>query len=97
MVSVEKIKMTITPAFDHGFDDLINVGDVVRLHPPFLKKSDNLEQGPHLMGETGEEHITIVDDNRKMKYQGYIHQGDVMTAYSRALVNVRHEERSETI
>ncbi len=84
-------------AFDHGFDDLINAEDVARRHPPFLTLTDNLEQALNLMSETGEDHIAIVDNNKKMEYQGCIHQRDAMTAYSRALADVRHEERGETV
>jgi len=84
-------------AFDHSVDELIKAGDVVRLHPPVLTMSDNLEQALYLMGETGEEHIAVVDNNMTLNYQGCIHQRDVMTAYSRALINARHEERGETV
>ena len=84
-------------AFDHSVDELIKAGDVVRLHPPVLTMSDNLEQALYLMGETGEEHIAVVDNNMTLNYQGCIHQRDVMTAYSRALINARHEERDETV
>ncbi len=83
-------------AFDHGVDDLINAGDVARLHPPFLTQSDSLDAALHLMADTGEEHIAVVDTNLTLVYQGCIHQRDVMTAYSRALVEARHEERGET-
>ena len=84
-------------AFDHEFDDLINAGDVARLHPPYLTMSDNLEQALHLMADTGEEHIAIVDSGKKMEYKGCIHHRDVRAAYSRALVDRRHEERGDTI
>ena len=84
-------------AFDHGFDDLINAGDVARPYPPYLTMSDNLEQALHLMAETGEEHIAIVDSNKKMEYKGCIHQRDAMGAYSRASVDSRHEERGDAI
>ncbi|MBT6095970.1 MAG: chloride channel protein [Rhodospirillaceae bacterium] len=83
-------------AFDHGVDDLIKAGDVARLHPPFLTQSDSLDAALHLMADTGEEHIAVVDTDLTLVYQGCIHQRDVMTAYSRALVKARHEERGET-
>ena len=98
-----RLKGTITladlseAAFDNGFDNIINAGDVARLHPPFLTMSGSLEQALHLMAETGEEHIAIVDSAKKMEYQGCVHQRDVMAAYNRALVDVRHEERGETV
>ena len=31
-------------AFDHDFDDLVNAGDVARLHPPHLPSFDTLEK-----------------------------------------------------
>jgi CIC family chloride channel protein len=83
-------------AFDPAMDDLINAGDVARLHPPYLTRADSLDAALHLMAETGEEHIAVVDTGVMQIYQGCIHQRDVMTAYSRALVQARHEERGET-
>ena len=68
-----------------------------RLHPPYLAMSDNLEQALHLMADTGEEHIAIVDSNKEMGYKGCIHHRDVMAAYSRALVESRYEERGDAI
>ena len=100
---IGRLKGTITladlseAAFDHGFDHLVNAGDVARVHPPFLTLLDNLEHALLLMGETGEEHIAIVDSGETMKYQGCIHQRDLMAAYNRALVESRHEERGEAI
>jgi len=83
-------------AFDPAMDNLINAGDVARLHPPYLTRADSLDAALHLMAETGEEHIAVVDTGVMQIYQGCIHQRDVMTAYSRALVQARHEERGET-
>ena len=59
--------------------------------------NEESEQALHLMAETGEEHIAIVDSNKKMEYKGCIHQRDVMAAYNRALVDNRHEERGDAI
>ena len=83
-------------AFSHEMDDLINAGDVARLHPPFLTPSDGLDTAVNLMNDTDEEHIAIVDTTLTKKYVGCIHQRDVMAAYSRALVRMRHEEHGES-
>jgi CIC family chloride channel protein len=82
-------------AFDHTMDDLINAGDVARLHPPYLTPKENLDAAMQLMTETAEEHIAVVESSITMQYIGCIHQRDVMTAYSRALVRMRHEEHGE--
>lgn len=84
-------------AFDHSVDNLINAGDVARLHPPFLVQSAGLDTAVQLMADTDEEHIAIVETKSTMKYVGCIHQRDVMAAYSRALVRMRHEEHGETL
>jgi len=83
-------------AFDHSMDALVNAGDVARLHPPVLTPSESLDAAVQLMGETHEEHIAIVETSKNMQYIGCIHQRDVMAAYSRALVRMRHEEHGET-
>ncbi|MDD9878788.1 MAG: chloride channel protein [Magnetovibrio sp.] len=82
-------------AFDHEFDDLVNAGDVARLHPPFLTLYDNLETALTLMTDTGEEHIAVVDNNLTMNYRGCVHHSEVMAAYNKALVEARHEEHGE--
>ena len=82
-------------AFDHAMDDLIKAGDVARLHPPYLTPKENLDAAMQLMTETAEEHIAVVESSITMQYIGCIHQRDVMTAYSRALVRMRHEEHGE--
>lgn len=83
-------------AFDHDLDDLVNAGDVARLHPPFLTQVESLDAAVELMAETNEEHIAVVESTLNMQYMGCIHQRDVMAAYSRALVRMRHEEHGET-
>ena len=83
-------------AFDHDMDDLIKAGDVARLHPPYLTPSESLDAAVQLMAETAEEHIAVVESEKTMAYVGCIHQRDVMAAYSRALVRMRHEEHGET-
>jgi len=82
-------------AFDHEFDDLVNAGDVARLHPPHLTMYDTLETALAMMNDTGEEHLAVVDNNLTMQYQGCVHQREVMAAYNKALVDTRHEEHGE--
>ena len=82
-------------AFDHDFDDLVNAGDVARLHPPHLTMYDNLESALTMMNDTGEEHIAVVDNNLTMKYRGCVHQREVMAAYNKALLAAHHEEHGD--
>jgi len=82
-------------AFDHDVDDLINAGDVARLHPPVLTPDDDLETALALMRDTGEEHIAVVNDTETMKFRGCVHHRDVMGAYNRALLELRHEEHGD--
>ena len=82
-------------AFDHDFDDLVNAGDVARLHPPHLTRYDTLETALAMMTDTGEEHLAVVDNNLTMQYQGCVHHKELMAAYNRALVDTRHEEHGE--
>lgn len=82
-------------AFDHDFDDLVNAGDVARLHPPHLTMYDTLETALSMMTDTGEEHLAVVDNNLTMRYQGCVHHKELMAAYNQALVDTRHEEHGE--
>ena len=84
-----------TSAFDHDVDDLIKAEDVTRLHPPILTPEDDLETALGLMRDVGEEHIAVVTDPDTMIFKGCVHQRDVMAAYNRALLEMRHEEHGE--
>jgi CIC family chloride channel protein len=80
-------------AFDHDFDDLVNAGDVARLHPPILSADDDLGTALKVMRETGEEHIAVVQDHASMTFLGCLHERDAMQSYNRALLESRREER----
>jgi len=82
-------------AFDHDVDDLIRAEDVTRLHPPILTPDDDLETALALMRSVGEEHIAVVRDTDSMIFKGCVHQRDVLAAYNRALLEMRHEEHGE--
>lgn len=82
-------------AFDHSLDDVVNAGDVARLHPPTLQAGDSLDQALKKMQTVGEEHIAVVDSNETMTLVGFIHEIDVMLVYNRALLEARREERGE--
>jgi CIC family chloride channel protein len=82
-------------AFDHGFDDLVTASDVSRLHPPILALSDDLETALAVMRDTGEDHIAVVDDAPSMAFKGCVHHREVMAAYNRLLLQIRHEEHDE--
>ena len=82
-------------AFDHSLDDVVNAGDVARLHPPTLQAGDSLDQALKKMQTVGEEHIAVVESNETMVLVGFIHEIDVMLVYNRALLEARREERGE--
>ena len=79
-------------AFDHDVDNLINAGDVARLHPPFLVQGDDLEKANKVMRDSGEHFIAVVEDHETMKFVGTLYETEVMSAYNKALLKVRHEE-----
>lgn len=82
-------------AFDHAVDDLVNAGDVARLHPPVLCADDDFDTALKLMRQTGEQRLAVVEDTESMAFFGCVHQGEVMEAYNRALLQVRREERGD--
>jgi CIC family chloride channel protein len=79
-------------AFDHDVDNLINAGDVARLHPPVLVQGDNLETANKVIRDSGEYLIAVVENHETMKFIGTLYEAEMMSAYNKALVEVRHEE-----
>lgn len=79
-------------AFDHILDDLVIAADVARRHPPMLEAGDNLQDAITLMETVREEHIPVVDNRRDRRLVGFVHEKDVMLAYSRALVRLHREQ-----
>ena len=84
-------------AFDHDVDNLINAGDVARLHPPVLVQGDNLETASKVIRDSGEHFIAVVESHETMKFIGTLYETEVMSAYNRALVEVRHEEHEGVV
>lgn len=82
-------------AFDHSIDDVVNAGDVARLHPPALQQEDSLEHALKTMRTAGEEHLAVVENHETMRLVGFVHEIDVMQVYNRALIDARREERGE--
>ena len=82
-------------AFDHSIDDVVNAGDVARLHPPALQQEDSLQQALKTMRTAGEEHLAVVENHETMRLVGFVHEIDVMQVYNRALIDARREERGE--
>jgi CIC family chloride channel protein len=80
-------------AFDHVVDNLVNAGDVARLHPPSVLADDDLEAANKTIRDSGETHIAVVEDYETYKFVGILHERDLMAAYNRALVEARAEER----
>jgi chloride channel protein, CIC family len=82
-------------AFDSELDQLVTASDVARRHPPMLAACDNLETAMMIMRDNGEEYIAVVEDIDNMKFVGFVREGRVMSAYNRALVENRREERGD--
>lgn len=80
--------------FDPECNDLLRAADVARLHPPVLNEGDNLGTAMRVMRDTGEDHIAVRRDPHTKVFTGCVHHRDVMTAYNRALLKVRHEEHN---
>ncbi len=79
-------------AFDHDVNNLINAGDVARVHPPILNLDDDLDTANKVIRESGEHYIAVVENHETMKFIGTLHETEVMSAYNKALVEARHEE-----
>ncbi len=84
-------------AFDHDVDNLINAGDVARLHPPTLNLDDDLETAGKVFRDSGEHFIAVVENQKTMKYIGILYETVAMATYNKALVDARHEEHESTI
>lgn len=83
-------------AFDHDVDNLINAGDVARLHPPLLDMDDDLLAANGVLKDSGEHFIAVVENHDTMKLVGTLYETDVMAAYSRALMEAHDEEHDGT-
>ena len=81
-------------AFDHDVDNLINAGDVARVHPPILDIEDDLQTAYKVIRNSNEHYIAVVENHGNMIFIGTLHETDVMTAYNRALIEARHEEKA---
>ncbi|MBF0251485.1 MAG: chloride channel protein, partial [Alphaproteobacteria bacterium] len=80
-------------AFDRNLDLLVNAADAARLHPPVLRGKDDLETALNRMTDTGEHTLAVVDDHDPRTFVGTVEERHVITAYNRALLKSRHEER----
>lgn len=80
--------------FDSECSELVRAADIARPHPPILNEGDNLGVAMRVMRESGEDHIAVLRDPHTKVFTGCVHHRDVMTAYNRALLKVRHEEHN---
>ena len=60
-----------------------------------LETWDHLERAVQVFGSSGEPHLAVVDRRQSMKMLGLLHEHETMSAYHRALVEARKEERGE--
>jgi len=78
-------------AFDTELDYLITASDVAKRNPPVLAVDEGLERALTLMRETGEDYLPVVENHETMKFLGCVRQGQLMSAYNRALIENRRE------
>jgi len=76
-------------AFDTELDHLITASDVARRNPAVLAGDEDLEKALSLMRDNGEDYISVVENYETMKFLGCVRQGQVMSAYNRALIESR--------
>ncbi len=81
--------------FDPECNDLLRAADIARKYPPVLNEGDNLGAAMRVMRESSEDHIAVLRDPHTKVFTGCVHHRDVMTAYNRALLKVRHEEHNQ--
>ena len=72
---------------------MITASDVARRNPPVLAGDEDLEKALTLMRDNGEKYVAVVENRETMKFLGCVRQGRVMSAYNRALLENRREER----
>lgn len=81
--------------FDDECSDLVIAADIARRHPPVLYEDDALDRAMRIIRESGEDHIAVIKSKENAEFCGCVHNRDVMNAYNRALLKVRHEEHNQ--
>ena len=82
-------------AFEADVDELINASDIAHAAPAFLTADDSLERALRAMESSGENHLPVVDDDKRRRVVGIVHQVDALRAYNRALLQLQAEEHGE--
>jgi len=80
-------------AYDPSYDDQIKAEDVTQRSPPMLSVRDDLETALKLTRTTGVRHVAVVEDPETRIFAGCLYERDAMSAYNRALLENRREER----
>ena len=62
---------------------------------PILNEGDSLARAIQVMRASGEDHIAVLRDPHTKVFTGCVHHRDVINAYNRALLRVRHEEHNQ--
>ena len=81
--------------FDNDCGENTTASDVARLHPPILNEGDSLARAIQVMRDSGEDHIAVLRDPHTKVFTGCVHHRDVINAYNKALLRVRHEEHNQ--
>ena len=81
--------------FDTSLDALINARDVAHTQAPAPLIGDTLEEVLAVMDVSGEEHLAVVASTDDRRVLGIVHQGDVLRAYNRALLQAQAEEHDD--
>jgi chloride channel protein, CIC family len=80
-------------AYDPSFDERIKAEDVTQSEPPMLSVNDDLDTALKLTRTSGLRHVAVVEDPETRIFAGCLYERDAMSAYNRALLDNRREER----
>ncbi|MBL94106.1 MAG: chloride channel protein [Magnetovibrio sp.] len=73
-------------AFDRNLDNLVTAADIAQLHPPYLVEADNIETALKTMKDTEIEFIAVVNNDRSMRFLGYVSFHEIMSTYNHAIL-----------
>ena len=82
-------------AFDSEAQEKLTAEDLARKRPPVLLADDGLSTAIRVFQTSAEPHLPVVDNKQSRRLLGFVHEHEAMTAYHRALQQVRREESGE--
>ena len=79
-------------AFDEEAQEKLTAGELARTRPPVLQADDGLATALRVFKTSAEPHLPVVDNKQSRRLLGFVHEHEVMTAYHRALQQVRQDQ-----